>query len=238
MRIYPAIDIKDKKCVRLQQGDFNKCTVFNDNPVEVAKLWESLGAKYLHLVDLDGARKGSSFNNDIISEIIKNINIPVQIGGGIRTLDEIDLKFGLGADRIILGSVAVKNTELVKVATFKYGDKIIVGIDAKDDMVAVEGWEEISSKNSIELALLVKSFGVKTIIYTDIKKDGMMNGVNVASTLDMKTKTNMDIIASGGVSNMNDLQNVKDANINGVIIGRALYDKTLDLKEVLNIFHE
>lgn len=236
MRIYPAIDIKNGKCVRLRQGNFDDMTVYNDNPVEVAKEWIKNGASYIHLVDLDGAREGSGVNSDIIKEIANLSDVPVQTGGGIRTIEDIENKLALGVRRVILGTVAVKNPEIVKEAVEKFGDAIAVGIDAKNGMVAVSGWEEVSEVSAVDLCVKMRDYGVKTIIYTDISKDGMMSGPNIEATKEIVDATGIDIIASGGVSGMNDLENVDKINAHGAIIGKALYTGTINLKEAVDRF--
>lgn len=236
MRIYPAIDIKNGKCVRLRQGNFDDMTVYNDNPVEVAKEWIKNGASYIHLVDLDGAKEGSGVNSDIIKEIVNLSDVPVQTGGGIRTIEDIENKLALGVRRVILGTVAVKNPEIVKEAVEKFGDAIAVGIDAKNGMVAVSGWEEVSEVSAVDLCVKMRDYGVKTIIYTDISKDGMMGGPNIEATKEIVDATGIDIIASGGVSGMNDLENVAKINAHGAIIGKALYTGAINLKEAVDRF--
>lgn len=233
MQIYPAIDIIDGKAVRLSQGKFDDVTVFNENPVDAAGDWVNSGATYIHLVDLDGARYGKSFVIDIIKNIKKAYDIPVQTGGGVRTMEDINLRINAGADRIIIGTAAVKNPELVKSAVEKYGDKIAVGVDAKNGMVAISGWEEVSDISAVDLCLKMKDYGVKTVIYTDISKDGMMSGPNIEATKELIDKTGLDVIASGGVSQFKDVENVANINSSGVIIGKALYNGALDLKEVI-----
>lgn len=233
MQIYPAIDIIDGKAVRLSQGKFDNVTVFNNDPADAAGSWIKSGATYIHLVDLDGARYGKTFVIDIIKNITARYDIPVQTGGGVRTLADIKNRINAGASRVIIGTAAVKNPDLVKEAVEKYGDKIAVGVDAKNGMAAVSGWEEISDISAVGLCLKMKEFGVKTVIYTDISKDGMMSGPNIESTKELINKTGMNIIASGGVSTMNDLENVKNINAAGVIIGKALYNGALELKEVI-----
>lgn len=236
MQIYPAIDLKDGKCVRLKQGDFNEVTVFNDEPYLVAKDFESKKATFVHVVDLDGARHGSSYSNEVIKKIIDNVSIPVQVGGGIRTIEDIKQKFDMGVSRVILGTVAIKNPDLVKEAVDLFGDKIAVGIDAKDGFVAISGWEEVSEISAIDLALSMKEIGVKTIIYTDISKDGMMNGINVTYTKKLVDETGLDIIASGGVSNYDDLENAKNINVSGIIIGKAIYQGSIDLEKAVYLY--
>ena len=227
MIIYPAIDIIDGKAVRLSQGKFDDVTVFNDIPADAAKDWVDAGAEYIHIVDLDGARYGKSFITGIIKDITEKYNIPVQTGGGVRTIQDVEDRINAGASRVIIGTAAVKNPELVKEAVEKFGDKIAVGVDAKNGMVAI---------SAVDLCLKMKDYGVKTVIYTDISKDGMMSGPNIEATKDLIDKTGLDVIASGGVSKMEDLENVESIGSAGVIIGKALYNGALDLKQVLSKF--
>lgn len=238
MQIYPAIDIIDGKAVRLSQGKFDDVTVFNDNPAEAAKEWVDAGATYIHIVDLDGARYGKTFVIDIIKDIKSKYDIKIETGGGVRTMKDIDDRINAGASRVIIGTAAVKNPELVKEAVKKYGDMIAVGVDAKSGMVAVSGWEEVSDVTAVDLCLKMKGLGVNTVIYTDISKDGMMSGPNIESTKELIEKTGMDIIASGGVTNMADIENADKINAAGVIIGKALYNGTLNLKDVINRFEQ
>lgn len=236
MQIYPAIDIKDGKAVRLTQGRFDDVTVFYDDPADAAKQWIDAGASYIHMVDLDGARYGRSFITDVIKAIRAKYDVPIQTGGGVRSLDDVAERISAGVSRVIIGTAAVKDPELVKEAVRLYGDRIAVGVDAKNGFVAVSGWEEVSDVSAAELCLKMKGYGVKTVIYTDISKDGMMSGPNTASTKELIERTGLDIIASGGISSMEDIQNVADIGSAGVIIGRALYNGTLDLKEVIDRF--
>lgn len=236
MQIYPAIDIIDGKAVRLSQGKFDDVTVFNDSPADVAKEWVDAGATYIHIVDLDGARYGKTFVIDIIKNIKSKYDIKIETGGGVRTMKDIDDRIDAGASRVIIGTAAVKNPDLVKEAVKKYGDMIAVGVDAKNGMVAVSGWEEVSDITAVDLCLKMKSYGINTIIYTDISKDGMMSGPNIESTKELIEKTGMDIIASGGVTDMDDIENVDNINAAGVIIGKALYNGALNLGDVINRF--
>lgn len=236
MQIYPAIDIIDGKAVRLSQGSFDNVTVFNDSPCEAAKDWVQAGATYIHLVDLDGARYGKTYVTDIIKNIKSKYDIDIETGGGVRSMDDIDLRIEAGASRVIIGTAAVKTPELVKEAVEKYADKIAVGVDAKNGMAAISGWEEVSSITAVDLCLKMKEYGVKTVIYTDISKDGMMSGPNIESTKELIEKTGLDIIASGGVSTMNDIEKISEIKASGVIIGKALYNGALDLKEVIDKF--
>lgn len=237
MRIYPAIDIKGGKCVRLSQGRFDNVTVYSDNPVEVAKQWVKEGATFIHIVDLDGAVSGEQPNKHVIQEIVQTVKIPIQTGGGIRTLDSIRDRLAVGVNRVIIGTAAVKNPDLVREAIKTFGsDRIVIGIDAKEGKVAVEGWEELSDLSAVDLCLQMKEIGVKTIVYTDISKDGMLCGVNIEATKELITKTNMDIIASGGVASLEDLEEVNKIGAEGVIIGKALYQGSVDLAHAIKRF--
>ena len=238
MIIFPAIDIRDGKCVRLFKGDFNQETVFSDKPEEMAEKWQAEGAEFLHLVDLDGALAGKSQNLATVKKIIVAVNIPVELGGGIRTMENIDEVLALGVKRVILGSVAVKNPELVKEACAKYGERIVVGIDAKDGIVAVDGWGVSGNVDVITLAKEMAKAGVKTIIYTDISRDGTLAGVNVEATAKLARESGINIVASGGVKSTADIKALlpyeKDG-IEGVIVGKSIYMKTLDLAEAIEI---
>lgn len=238
MRIYPAIDIRGGKCVRLLKGDFEKETTFSDAPEEMAKKWEAMGAEYLHLVDLDGALAGMSKNLDTVKKILTAVDIPCELGGGIRSMENIKEVLDTGVERVILGSVAVKNPALVKEACAKYGERIVVGIDAKDGMVAVDGWGVSSDVKVTELAKKMKAVGVKTIIYTDISRDGTLEGVNVEATARLAKESGVKIVASGGVRSEADIRALlpyEREGIEGVIVGKSIYMGTLDLAAALAI---
>lgn len=234
MIILPAIDIKDNKCVRLTQGDFNKVTVYSENPLDMALKWEEEGASYLHLVDLDGARSEAFVNKLSIEKIVKNINIPVQIGGGIRSEKKVKELLDLGVSRVILGTAAVENIELLERLSDIYGnEKIVVSIDAKDGKVATRGWEVISQLDSLSMCKKLEDMGIRTIVYTDISKDGMLEGPNFSVYEKLMEETNLHIIASGGVSFLEDIIRLNNMDIYGAIIGKAFYDKKLIFKEVV-----
>lgn len=239
MTIYPAIDIRGGKCVRLFKGDFEQETVFSDNPYEMAKKWESAGGEFLHLVDLDGARAGEPKNLQAVKEILESVNIPAELGGGIREISHIEEVLNMGVTRVILGSVAVKNPALVKEACKIYGsDKIVVGIDAKDGVVAVEGWGVSGNIKATELALRMKDAGVTTIIYTDISRDGTLEGVNVKETANLAKTSGLKVVASGGVSSLDDIKALKaheKDGIEGVIVGKSIYTGALDLAEAVKV---
>jgi phosphoribosylformimino-5-aminoimidazole carboxamide ribotide isomerase len=236
MLIIPAIDIKQGKCVRLQQGNMDLETKYSDNPLEMALKWEALGAELIHIVDLDGAFKKQVVNNKIIKNIVENIDAPIQVGGGIRNIDTVKMYLDSGVKRVIIGSVALYNPDFVIEICEKYPDKIVVGIDAKDGMVAVEGWSEVSDVSAQELAKKYESKGVAAIIFTDIRRDGMQTGPNIEATNELAQAINIPVIASGGVSSIEDIKELlKYKEIYGVITGRALYEEKLDLEEAIKI---
>jgi phosphoribosylformimino-5-aminoimidazole carboxamide ribotide isomerase len=232
MKIFPAIDIRGGKCVRLTEGRFDQETVFADNPVDMAHKWVRLGAQFLHVVDLDGALAGKSVNLQVISEIAHAVDIPIQLGGGIRTMENIAEVLSRGVSRVILGSIAVKKPELVKEACKVYGEQIVIGIDARDGQAAVEGWGVTGGIGAEELAKKMVEAGARRIIYTDISRDGTLSGVNVAATSSLARAAGIPVIASGGVSDLNDILAVKRAEkdgVEGVIVGKAIYTGSLDL---------
>lgn len=238
MQIYPAIDIKNGQCVRLKQGRFDDMTVYGNDPLGIARKFVAAGATYLHVVDLDGARMGAGYNQDVIKKIIDTFNVPVQTGGGIRTMRDIEERIAIGVSRVILGTTAVSNPEIVKEAVKIYGEKIAVGIDAVNGRVAIQGWEKVSEVSAMELCKQMKNFGVKTIIYTDITKDGMMVGPNIESTKEIIDATGVNIIASGGISAMMDIEKADQIGSHGVIIGKAIYQGALNLADVINRFEK
>ena len=235
MIIFPAIDIKDNKCVRLLQGDFDKVNVYGNNPSLMAKKWEDKGAKFLHMVSLNGARGEGNVNDESIKKLLSNVNIPIQMGGGIRSKERVKELLDLGVNRVILGSVAIKDKELLKDLISQYKEKIVVSVDAKNGKVAAQGWEEVSDVNSLDFCKELEEMGVKTIVYTDISKDGMMIGPNFDIYEKLSKETNLDIIASGGVTSIEDVKKLKAMDLYGVIIGKSLYENKIDLKEVLDL---
>lgn len=237
MQLYPAIDIKNGKCVRLKQGLFDQETIYNENPIEVIQSFEAAGATFVHVVDLDGALDGKWTNETLITNMAKAVSIPIQTGGGIRNLSDIQLRLDAGIHRVIIGTMAVKHPDFVKEAIDAFGsDAIVVGLDAKDGMVATHGWEQVSSLTALEVAKQMSRYGVKTIVYTDIAKDGMMQGPNVEQTKLLVDGTNMDIIASGGVSCMKDLDDIHQIKAHGAIMGKSLYEGAINLKEAVDRF--
>ncbi|MBP2641227.1 MAG: hisA [Firmicutes bacterium] len=236
MIIFPAIDLRGGKCVRLTEGRFDQETIFSEYPADMARRWQNEGAEYLHVVDLDGALAGGSRNLSVVRDIVAAVAIPVQLGGGIRTLENIEQVLSAGVARVILGSVAVRNPQLVTEACRLYGDRIVVGIDARDGQVAVDGWGISGGVNAGELAVRMAAAGVKRIIYTDISRDGTLSGVNVAATVELAEKAGIPVIASGGVSSIKDIVDlvaVSDKGIEGVIVGKAIYTGALSLSEAI-----
>ena len=255
MLIIPAIDIKGSRCVRLFQGKMNQETVYSDDPVSVAKRWEDEGAEFLHLVDLDGAVSGVPKNKEIIGNIIKAVKIPVEVGGGIRNIDSIKEYISMGSRKVIIGTTAFENPELVHEACRMFPDKIIVGIDAKNGKVAVRGWEDVTETSASVLAKKFEGMGVSGIIYTDISRDGTLSGPNIDSIKSFAISLNpppasphrggrnkvgefIPVIASGGVSNINDIKNImklKKHGVTGVIVGKAIYSGSVNLREAIEL---
>ncbi len=236
MLIIPAIDLKDGRCVRLLQGRADAVTVFSDNPEEVARRWQEIGARLIHVVDLDGAFSGTQRNIEGIKRIRKAVSVDIELGGGIRDMERIERLLGLGINRVILGTVAIEKPELVKEACKRFPGRIIAGIDAKDGLVAVKGWVEVTSVRAKELALKMEDYGVWGIIYTDISRDGMLTGPNIEATRQMVESVKIPVIASGGVSSIDDIKRLREIKgLWGVITGKALYTGAIDLKEAIEI---
>ena len=236
MIVIPAIDLKEGNCVRLEQGEMNRDTVFSDNPAEQALKWQEAGAELLHLVDLDGAFAGIPKNKAAIESIIKAIKIPAQLGGGIRDIATIEAYLSLGLSRVIIGTAAQRNPELVIEACQKFPGQIVVGIDAKNGMVAVQGWAELTDISAVDLAKKFEDCGVAAIIYTDISRDGMMGGPNLEATRALAEAISIPVIASGGVSSLKDIENlmaIEQSGISGAITGKAIYTGAINLREAI-----
>ncbi|MDP7045682.1 MAG: 1-(5-phosphoribosyl)-5-[(5-phosphoribosylamino)methylideneamino]imidazole-4-carboxamide isomerase [SAR324 cluster bacterium] len=236
MLLIPAIDLKNGRCVRLIQGEAAAETVYSDDPASMARSFEDAGAKRLHLVDLDGAFKGKGANLVSIRSILKNISIPVQLGGGLRNAENIEKMFELGVSSVIVGTMAVKNPDVLEEVIQRFtGEKVILGIDARDRKVSIEGWQEGTEIDDVEFALSWKKFGIQRIVFTDIARDGMLSGPNLEALGDFARRTGLKIVASGGVSSMEDLELLKTLEVDGVdqvISGKAIYEGKLDLKEI------
>ena len=233
MILLPAIDIMDGRPVRLFQGRFEEKTVVADSVLETAKRFDALGADYLHVVDLDGARYGSRRNFETIKEAIASVNMPAEVGGGIRTMEDIERYLEAGAARVILGTAALEDPSLVQEATARYGEKIAVGIDCKDGFAAGSGWLTVSKISYIDLARRMEEFGVRTVIVTDISKDGTLNGPNTTMLEELQKQTSLQLIASGGVRDLSHIQQLEALGIYGAITGKAIYSGTLDLAEAI-----
>ena len=235
MKIFPAIDLKDGKAVRLTQGDYSKVEVFFKNPLEVLDYFNSNNSENLHIVDLDGAKDGSTQNYETIKSIVENSNFFVQVGGGIRDEERIRKYLDLGANRVILGTIAVQNEAFLIDMITKYSDKIAVGVDAKNQKVAISGWEEVVELDSLDFCKRLSDIGVKTIIYTDISKDGMMTGTNLEVYKKLKEFVKSDIIASGGIAYKEEIIELAKENTYGAIVGKAIYSNLLNLKEIIEL---
>ena len=238
MILYPAIDLKDGVCVRLLRGEMNRATIFNTDPVQQAREFAAAGFQWLHLVDLNGAVEGRPVNADVVAAVVKAIDIPVQLGGGIRTLETLESWLDAGVRRAILGTAALSDPDFVRSACRRYPGQVVVAIDAREGRVAVEGWTRDSGVKALDLALRFEDSGAAAIIYTDINRDGAMAGLNVEATVDLAFALTTPVIASGGVSSLGDLEELKTheaAGIEGVICGRALYDGRIDAARALDV---
>ena len=236
MIVFPAIDLKDGQCVRLMQGDPDRSTVYANDPVAVAKHWEAEGAEWLHLVDLDGAFRKGPVNDPIILRIARSLSIPVQVGGGIRTLENVDRYLRAGVARVIIGTAALRQPEILEEACGRYPGRVALGLDARDGNVAIEGWKESTQTDAVTLVLRFKDLELAAVIYTDIYRDGMQTGVNIEATRRLIEKTGAPVIASGGVSTMEDVEKLLPLarlGLLGVITGRAIYEGTINLREAI-----
>jgi len=235
MRLFPAIDLYEGKAVRLFKGDYDQMTVYSENPAEVAKAFQDAGAKYMHLVDLEGAKTGLTPNLSVIQRIAETVDLFIEVGGGIRSMQTIEAYLSAGVDRVILGTAAVTDPAFLKTALEKYGEKIAVGVDIKDGFVAIKGWTETSAYTAESFFEDMQALGVKTIICTDISRDGAMKGTNRELYRELSKKFSMDIIASGGVSDLEDVRSLRDMDLYGAIIGKAYYTGAIDLREALEV---
>ena len=235
MHIFPAIDLYDGKAVRLLMGDYQKMTVYSENPLEIAKDFENSGAEFLHIVDLEGAKTGETPNINTIEKIVKNTSLFTEVGGGIRTLETVKKYSDIGVKRVILGTAAVNDEEFLLSAVKKYGEKIAVGIDIKDGYVAIKGWTDLSKYTPFEFCEKMQNIGVKNIICTDVSKDGAMQGTNLDLYKEMSERFDLNITASGGVSGIDDIKRLKDLGIYGAIIGKAYYTKAISLARAIEV---
>ncbi len=232
--LYPAIDIRGGKCVRLIQGDYNQETVYNDSPLEAALAWAEQGGKWIHLVDLDGAKAGEPVNHQLIGDIARSVKVPVQTGGGLRTVENVERLLGLGVSRVIIGTAAIEDRPFVEEVLRRFGEQVAIGIDARNGYVATRGWLETSEVKAEELAVQLAELGAKTFIFTDISRDGMMQGPNVEAIVRLAQVSGQSVIASGGVSRYEDLDALAthaDKGVAGAIIGKALYTGSIELAE-------
>jgi len=235
MIIFPAIDIKDNKCVRLIKGDFNKMTSYENSPLDQAKIYFESGFKNIHIVDLDGALGGKSSNSNIVKEILKNFDLKIQIGGGIRKITDINNWIESGVDKVIMGTAAVENTDLLKSVCEKFKNKIAVSLDVKDGFIALSGWKKQTDISALDFVKKIENFGVSRIIYTDIDKDGTKKGPNIKDTIELSNKVKIPFVISGGVSSIEDIKKIKslnNSNIEGVIVGKSIYDGDIKISEL------
>ncbi|EAD0588443.1 1-(5-phosphoribosyl)-5-[(5-phosphoribosylamino)methylideneamino]imidazole-4-carboxamide isomerase [Listeria monocytogenes] len=235
MQIFPAIDLKNGQCVRLFQGDFSKKTVVNEDPIAQAKAFTTDGATYLHIVDLDGALEGRPINLEVIQKMKTTAKIPVQVGGGIRSMAQVDYYLESGIDRVIIGSAALTDPGFLRAAVQKYGAKIAAGIDAKNGLVATRGWLDVSQVNYLDLAKQMEEVGVTTIIYTDISRDGTLTGPNLEQMANLKEHVKVNLIASGGVSSRADLEALAKLGLYGTIAGKALYNRQISMSDIVEV---
>ena len=235
MDIIPAIDLKDGKCVRLYQGDYNRETIFSEDPVAVAQKWRSLGAERLHLVDLDGAAAGEPKNLAMVEAIVKQVGLPVQVGGGVRNQATVEKLLNIGVQRIILGTIAIEQPSLVNELSQQFGEAIIVGIDARDGFVATRGWKQETGVTAVELARKMVVLGAQRILYTDIKRDGTLTEPNYKALDELRNAVAIPVIAAGGIASIAHLQKLRELGVEGAVIGKAIYTGNINLKEALSL---
>ncbi len=235
MNIFPAIDLFEGKAVRLLRGEYDKMTVYSENPIEIAREFERLGAKHIHMVDLEGAKSGETPNLEIVRQVADETGLFVEIGGGIRTMEVVDKYISAGIDRVILGTAAVTDKDFLKAAVSKYGEKIAVGADIKDGFVAIKGWTEKSEYSCFEFCEEMQALGIKTLICTDVSKDGAMQGTNRQLYKELSEKFDMQIVASGGVSTIDDVKALREMELYGAIIGKAYYTNAVSLEEAIEV---
>jgi len=235
MIIFPAIDIKDGKCVRLVKGDFNQMTSYEKSPFDQAKIYFENGFSNIHIVDLNGALEGKSFNSNIVTKILKNLKLKIQIGGGIRTIDEVDSWIKKGVDKVIIGTAAVENKNFLKTACEKFKNKIAISLDVKDGLIFLSGWKKQTNISASDFLKEIENFGISRIIYTDINKDGTKKGPNIKDTIELSNKVKIPFVISGGISSIEDIKKIKslkNSNIEGVIVGKSIYDGDIKINEL------
>ena len=235
MIIFPAIDIKDGKCVRLIKGNFDKMTSYKNSPLDQAKIYHKNGFKNIHIVDLDGALNGKSSNSNIIKEMLKSLNLKIQVGGGIRKISDVNNWIKSGVDKVIMGTAAVENTDLLKTACKNFKNKIAVSLDVKDGFIALSGWKKQTNISALNFIKKIENFGVSRIIYTDIDKDGTKKGPNIKETVELSNKVKIPFVISGGVSSLEDIKKIKslkNSNIEGIIVGKSIYDGDIKISEL------
>ena len=238
MIIFPAIDIKDGKCVRLLKGDFNKITSYDNLPIDQASIFFKSGFKDIHIVDLDGALLGESRNSNIIKEIIKKVKLRIQIGGGIRNIDDINSWLEVGVDKIVMGTAAIENIDLLKSACKKFKNKIAIALDTRDGLIALSGWKKQTNISALDFLKEIENFGVSRIIYTDINKDGTKKGPNIKDAIELSSKVKVPLVVSGGVSSINDIKKIKslnNSNIEGIIVGKSIYDGDIKINDLVEL---
>ena len=238
MIIFPAIDIKDGKCVRLIKGDFNQMTSYEKSPFDQAKIYFENGFRNIHIVDLDGALRGKSSNSNVVKEILKSFKLKIQIGGGIRTIDEVDNWVKSGVDKVIIGTAAVENKNFLKIACEKFKNKIAVSLDVKDGLIFLSGWKKQTNILAVDFLKEIKNFGISRIIYTDINKDGTKKGPNIQDTIELSSKVKIPFIISGGISSIEDIKKIKslnNSNIEGVIVGKSIYDGDIKISDLAKL---
>ena len=235
MIIFPAIDIKDGKCVRLIKGDFERMTSYDNSPLDQAKIFFKNGFNNIHIVDLDGALQGKSFNSNIVKEILKNLKLKIQVGGGIRTIEEVDNWVKSGVDKVIIGTAAVENKNFLKTACEKFKNKIAISLDVKDGLIFLSGWKKKTNILAVDFLKEIQNFGISRIIYTDINKDGTKEGPNIKDTIELSNKVKIPFVISGGISSIEDIKKIKslnNSNIEGIIVGKSIYDGDIKIKEL------
>lgn len=238
MKLYPAIDLYQGKCVRLEKGAFDKSTTYYESPLEAAKYWEDQGSKYIHIIDLDGSKDGQFINFNALVDIVKKTNLKVQFGGGIRSMENVETLANIGVDRIIIGSLAIKQFELFKTILAKYGEKIVCAIDSKGGYIATDGWTEVSEYHFLEFVKLLDQVGCHNLLFTDISRDGMLTGPDLKSYQMLKVGTEQNIIASGGVSSVQDLRDLSALDLDAVIVGKAFYENAFTFDDAIKALKE